>query len=145
MNQELQLIHRRRSNLRREILEKARLQLGSELSKWRIEFVGLEAGLERDSQDMKGGLAKAITSMPDNIQLVAQEILALNEANPSKRRVVLVRKEGTSMYHYKCGGLINRTGDQGKCSVCGEEVVTHINSAKVITERALAIMANAKI
>ena len=46
LHQELQLIHRRRPNLRREILEKARLQLGGELAKWRIEFVGLEAGLQ---------------------------------------------------------------------------------------------------
>ena len=92
LTQELKLIHRRRPNLRREILEKARLHLGEELTKLRIDFVGLEAALERDSKDKKGGLAKAITSMPDNIQLVAKEILALNQANPFKTRLA---KENT--------------------------------------------------
>lgn len=140
LRSEISLGHRRRSHLRQEALIKTRIQLGRKLTELGVKYVGLEGNLEKDSKDKKGGLAKAISSMPDNIKLVSRELLAFNSFFNTEIKLILVRKEGTSMFHHHCGGVISRNGDLGTCRKCGELVNTHENSAANIEERAEIIL-----
>jgi hypothetical protein len=133
---ELGLLHRRRSHLRKDMLVRARTCLGKKLVESHVEFVALEASLQKDTKDKRGALAKAISSMPDNITLVIRELGAVNSLLNRNLKLVLVRKEGTSRFHYECGGVINRTGDLGACRSCGELINIHENAAENIEERA---------
>ena len=91
-------------------------------------------------KDTRGALAKAISSMPDHIELVAKEILALNLAFDKNVKLVLVRKEGTSKFHSICGHVLKRAGDSGKCPVCGIVVAMHKNSAENIEKNVKEII-----
>jgi len=101
--------------------------------------LALEAELSRDTKDKKGALAKAITSMEDNVSLISREILALNlEHNGYK--LILVSKDGTSKFHNGCGGGVDRSGDTGFCRKCGKELNWHENAAWNITNRSIEII-----
>ena len=78
--------------------------------------------------------------MPDHIELVATELLALNLALEREIKLVLVRKEGTSKLHSICGHILERAGDSGKCPVCGIVVDMHKNSAENIEKKVKEIL-----
>jgi len=136
LSTELRLAHLRRVRLRIELLTKARIQLGKKVLELNVDYVGIEAGLRKDTKDKKGALARAITSMPDNLALIRHEVMIINELFQRNVKIVLVRKEGTSKYHHQCGGIIDRTGDEGTCRECGERVNTHHNGANNVEDRA---------
>jgi len=132
---ELRLAHQRRSCLRNDLLRRARIQLGKKILEWNVNHVGIEADIQKDTKNKKGSLAKAITYMPHNISLIAQEIFILNHVLQENIKLVLVRKEGTSKYHHDCGGTIDRMSDKGTCRACGMIVNTHQNAADNIEKR----------
>ena len=72
----------------------------------KVNYVGLEGNLQKDTKDKKGALAKAITSMPDNITIIAQELAVLNLRSQKNIKLVLVKKEGTSKYHHNCVDIL---------------------------------------
>lgn len=137
---ELQLAHQRRSRLRTDLLTRARIQLGKKVLEWNVSHVGLEADIHKDTKDKRGALARALSSMPDNIDLIAQELLVVNLTFQRNIKLVLVRKEGTSRYHDGCGGIIDRMGDVGTCRACGMMVNTHENAADNVEERAIKLI-----
>jgi hypothetical protein len=132
---EIKLLHKRRSNLRNDVLTRVRVHLGKKLVDLRVDYVGLEGHLHKDTKDKRSALAKAISSMPDNVSLVAHELVVLNTRLNKNIKLVLVRKEGTSRFHHGCGGILKRVGDCGACKKCGAIVNTHENSADNIEER----------
>ncbi|MBN1799919.1 MAG: hypothetical protein JW891_00335 [Candidatus Lokiarchaeota archaeon] len=113
LNKELQLAHLRRSRLRTDVLRRARIQLGKKVLEWNVNHVALEADLIKDTKDKRGALARSISSMPDSLDLIAQELLVVNLTLQKNIKLVLVRKEGTSRYHHGCGGIIDRNGRRG--------------------------------
>ena len=137
---ELQLAHQRRSRLRTDVLRRARIQLGKKVFEWNVSHVALEADIIKDTKDTRGALARAIISMPDNIVLIAQELLVVTLTFQKNIMLVLVRKEGTSRYHNGCGGIIDRMGDMGTCQTCKTVVNTHDNAADNIEERAIKLI-----
>jgi len=135
------LLHlKRKSNLRDEIINKSGNHLSKIIKCLKSRFVGIEAELVRDTKDTKKALAKAISSMPDNISLIARSILAVNLAENLQTKLVLVRKEGTSRFHNNCGGVIEKNDDTGKCKKCGKILIHHANAARNITELACKIV-----
>jgi hypothetical protein len=140
LKMELRLAHQRRARLRTDVLRRARIQFGKKVLEWNISHVGLEADIHKDTKDKRGTLARAISSMPDNLSLIAQELFILNLAFQKNIKLVLVRKEGTSMYHHECGGIIDRMGDVGTCRACGMIVNTHKNAAHNIEERTIILI-----
>jgi hypothetical protein len=137
---ELRLVHQRRSHLRNDLLRRARIQFGKKVLEWKLSHVGLEADIHKETKDKKGSLARAITYMPDNVNLITQELNLINLTFQKNIKLVLVRKEGTSRYHYDCGGIIDRDGDMGTCRVCGMTLNTHKNAADNIEERAIVLI-----
>jgi hypothetical protein len=137
---ELRLAHQRRSHLRTDLLRRARIQFGKKVLEWKLSYVGLEADIHKDTKDKKGSLARAITYMPDNVNLIAQELYLINLTFQRNIKLVLVRKEGTSRYHHDCGGIIDRVGDVGTCRACGITLNTHENAADNIEERATLLI-----
>ncbi|MFX1499765.1 MAG: zinc ribbon domain-containing protein [Promethearchaeota archaeon] len=140
LKNEIYLLNRRRSHLRKEIFTKFWVQLGCKLAELDVDYVGLEGNLIRDTKDKRGGLAKAISSMPNHIELVAKELLAINLTLDKNIKLVLVRKEGTSKIHSICGHVLERKGDKGRCSVCDMVVDMHKNSADNIENRVRKII-----
>jgi hypothetical protein len=132
---EILLHHERRANKEKAIIQNAKEYLGRVIKILGLEYVGIEAGITRDTRNTRGGLAKAISSMPDNIDFVGRELLALNLAFQKDIKLGLVNKNNTSRLHCQCGGIITRNGDTGICKKCGSKVQVHNNSAKNITER----------
>ena len=94
LKSEIGLLHRRRSNIRNEILKKTRIHLGILFNALDVKFIALEAELHKDTKDKKGGLAKAIASMPDNLSVITREILLINEVFRRELKLILIRKEG---------------------------------------------------
>lgn len=145
LKNEIILLYQRRSHLRKEIFKLLRVHLGRKLAELDVDYVGLEGNLIRNTKDTRGGLAKAISSMPNHIELVATEILALNLALEKAVKLVLVRKEGTSKFHSICGHVLERTGDNGQCSVCDVVVDMHENAAENIEKRVRIFLKQFKI
>jgi hypothetical protein len=137
---ELRLAHQRRSRLRTDILRRVRIQFGRKVLEWKLSYIGLEADIHKDTKDKRGPLARAITYMPNNVKLIAQELYIINLKFQKDIKIVLVRKEGTSRYHHNCGGIIDRGGDVGTCRICGRIVNTHENAADNIEERAIILI-----
>jgi hypothetical protein len=132
---EIRLHHERRANKEKAVIQKAKEYLGLVINILGLEYVGIEAGLARDTRNTRGGLAKAISSMPDNIDFVGKELLALNLAFQKDIKLGLVNKNNSSRLHFQCRGIIERNGDTGTCKKCGAKIQMHNNSAKNITER----------
>ena len=70
--------------------------------------------------------------MRDRQETLAKAILAFNLAFDKDVKFVLVKKEGTSKLHSKCGHILKRAGDSGKCPVCDIIVDIYKNSAENI-------------
>jgi hypothetical protein len=140
LNTEIRFLHCRRANLRSELLRKTRIHLGKLFTTLNAKYIAFEAELHKDTKDKKGGLAKAISGMPDNLELISREVLLINEAFKRDLKLVLVRKEGTSRFHNRCGGMLDRTGDEAECRKCGAKINSHENSSRNIEERALKLV-----
>ncbi len=137
---ELSRIYKRRRNIVKEIRNLIPHFLAAVIIKSQCKIFFME-DLENDPRGKKGALAKAIRSMPKSRKLFEKATVLASNMLGYKVQLVTVDQRGTSRYHNKCGGKIERDPrnhyDRASCKKCRKKVNTHTNSAKNIVEKGL--------
>ncbi len=137
---ELSRIHKRKRNIVKEIRNLIPHFLAAVIIKSQCKIFFME-DIENDPRGKRGALAKAINSMPKNRMLFEKATVLASSMLGYEVQLVTVDQRGTSRYHNKCGGLIDRDPrnhyDRAPCKKCGKKVNTHTNAAKNIVEKGL--------
>ncbi len=137
---ELNRIYKRKRNIVKEIRNLIPHFLAAVIIKSQCKVFFME-DIEYNPKGKKGALAKAIKSMPKSISLFEKATVLASNMLGYKVQLVTVDQRGTSRYHNKCGGKIERDPrnhyDRAPCKKCGKKVNTHTNAAKNIVEKGL--------
>ncbi|MBY9001608.1 MAG: transposase [Candidatus Heimdallarchaeota archaeon] len=132
--------YKRKRNIVKEIRNLIPHFLAAVMIKSQCKIFFME-DLETDPRGKKGALAKAIRSMPKSRMLFEKATMLASNILGYDVELVTVDQRGTSRYHNKCGGLIDRDPknhyDRAPCKKCGEKVNTHTNAARNIVEEGL--------
>ncbi|MHA1345394.1 MAG: zinc ribbon domain-containing protein [Candidatus Heimdallarchaeaceae archaeon] len=137
---ELSRIYKRKRNIVKEIRNLIPHFLAAVMIKSQCKVFFME-NIENDPRGKRGALAKAIRSMPKGKMLFEKATVLASNMLGYQVQLVTVDQRGTSRYHNKCGGLIERDPrnhyDRAPCKKCGKKVNTHTNAAKNIVEKGL--------
>ncbi|MFX1256051.1 MAG: hypothetical protein ACFFCZ_30870 [Promethearchaeota archaeon] len=147
-NRELTLIYDRRSTLRSEVHNRVAVELGCMMALVQSPHLVAEQ-LTLDATGKRGGRAKAIYNMPDDLALLHRVVRNLRAQFPDVPWVLeLLDPNNTSLVHVGCpadqtkankSGKLQRTAkhyDLAYCDQCGQLVNTHINAAQTLVYRA---------
>jgi hypothetical protein len=137
---ELSRNYKRKRNIVKEIRNLIPHFLAAVMIKSQCKVFFME-DIENDPRGKRGALAKAIRSMPKGKMLFEKATVLASSMLGYEVQLVTVDQRGTSRYHNKCGGLIDRDPkkhyDRAPCKKCGKKVNTHTNAAKNIVEKGL--------
>ncbi|MFW9851715.1 MAG: zinc ribbon domain-containing protein, partial [Candidatus Thorarchaeota archaeon] len=134
---ELRRIYVKRLKIRREIKNFVPHFLAAVMVKTKCKAFFLE-DLEIDPRGKKGALGKAISNMIRDLKIFEKAVLIASSILGYEIKLANVDSRGTSRFHNKCGGVLERNlkrYDRVKCKKCGKTVDTHVNAAKNIREK----------
>jgi len=142
LHQELSHVERRRQNLRKAVHDRCGPEIGQQLVLTHACLLLSEA-LALNPTGTRGGLAKAIYNMPDDVAILERAVSSVSVTFPDRVLTLrLYRPDGTSLIHVNCPhdppGRLKRTPshyDWAPCSRCHQVINTHINSSQRLNEQ----------
>ncbi|MFW9994196.1 MAG: hypothetical protein ACFFD4_19285 [Candidatus Odinarchaeota archaeon] len=148
LSRQLSLVHNKRKKLRKDVHERCSVEIGKQLVSTGALVLARETLSTGDAKGKRGGLAKAIYNMPDQLSYIIRTILNVNVFNALQgtvQRVLLdtVDPRGTSKYHTNCpyqprGKLVRGKGhyDMAPCSACSPlDINSHTSAAQEVEKR----------
>jgi len=137
---ELNRVYIRRGNLLKEIKNQCKLLCSAVLIQSGATEFNIE-DLNISARGKRGSLAKAILSMPDELNIFEKAVILASKHTQTQIELKLINPFKTSSRHYKCGGRLLRSWgnwDICSCKKCNIEVNTHLNAALHIRDGGVA-------
>lgn len=128
---ELNRVYLRRKRLLKEIKSQSKLLSTAVLIQSKAKQFNVE-DLQMSARGKRGSLAKAILSMPDEINIFEKAVILASSYRQTNIELNLINPFKTSSNHYNCGGKLRRSlgnWDLCTCAFCKAEVNTHFNAA----------------
>ncbi|MCE7737463.1 MAG: hypothetical protein GPJ54_21415 [Candidatus Heimdallarchaeota archaeon] len=128
---ELNRVYLRRKRLLKEIKTQCKLLSTAVLIQSKAKQFNVE-DLQMSARGKRGSLAKAILSMPDEINIFEKAVILASSYRQTNIELNLINPFKTSSTHYNCGGKLRRSlgnWDICACTFCKVEVNTHFNAA----------------
>jgi len=128
---ELNRVYNRRKNILKSIKEECKLLSAAVLVQTNAKDFNVE-DLNFSARGKRGALAKAILSMPDEIDIFRKSTELASIYTNKKVKLNTINPYKTSSQHYNCGGKLKRekgNWDICLCTKCDIEVNTHRNAA----------------
>ena len=141
---ELSRLYNKRSRILKEIKGFATHFIAAVIVKSRCKTVCIE-NLTFNPKGVRGALAKAIYSMPDDLYIFKKAVQLASIILGYRVNLVKINPRYTSKHHFKCKGVLQRENgsfDYARCNICGENINVHLNAALNIAEKGKALYYN---